>query len=83
MRKNLAKLIPRINMFNFHCTEDSAEYKYLDPLLSDKEVDALLKMKVRKPEYRTDMARIFKLSEAETSEVIDRLTKIGFLRLHH
>lgn len=78
-RKNLMKLIPRINMFNFHCTEEDAEYKYLDPLLSDKEVDALLRMKVRKPVYRDQAANLFKLSEQETTEIVERLTRIGIL----
>lgn len=78
-RKNLMKLIPRINMFNLHCTEEDAEYKYLDPLLSDKEVDALLHMKVRKPVYRDQAAKLFKLSEQETTEIIERLTRIGIL----
>lgn len=78
-RKNLIKLIPKINMFNFHCTVDSPEYKYLDPLLTDKEVDALLKMKVRKPVYTTEMPATFQLSEEETDEIVERLTRLGIL----
>lgn len=68
IRKNLAKLIPQINMFNFHCTENDPEYKYLDPILSDEEVDALLKLKVRTPTYIADFAKkLVKVLKAQIS----------------
>ena len=78
-RKNLMKLIPRINMFNLHCTEEDSEYIYLDPLLSDMEVDALLNLKVRKPVYREEAAKVFGLSEEETTKIVEHLTKLGIL----
>ena len=79
VRKNLIKLIPRINMFNLHCTAESPEYKYLDPLLSDQEVDALLHLKVRKPVYTEDVPAIFELSPEEAAKIVERLTRIGIL----
>lgn len=79
IRKNLTKLIPQINMFNFHCTENDPEYKYLDPILSDEEVDALLKLKVRTPTYIADFAKKIGKSVESTNKLVERLTRVGIL----
>ena len=46
VRKNLIKLVRHCNMLNPMPTENSPEYRFLNPLLSDEIVDCALKMKL-------------------------------------
>ena len=57
MRKNLAKLAKHINMLNFHCTEDSPEYKLLENILTDDMIEIGLAMKLRTPYSSEEIAR--------------------------
>lgn len=79
MRKNLAKLIQKINMFSFVVTEESPEYKYLDPILSDEEVDLLNNLRVRKPVSIEVLQKKSKVPMEDVKSMTDRLLKIGIL----
>ncbi len=79
MRKNLAKLIQKINMFSFVVTEDSPEYKYLDPIMSDEEVDLLNNMRARKPLSLEALQKKSKVPMEDVRRMTDRLLRIGIL----
>lgn len=78
-RKNLIKLIRHVNMLNPFPTNKSWEYIFYDRQLSDEMIDFLLKMKLRKPYYIQDLAKIQKMSVADTAKFVDEMCHIGIL----
>lgn len=78
-RKNLIKLIRRINMFNPFPNERSWEYIFFDRMLTDEMVDFLLKMKLRKPYYIRDLAKLQSMDIAATAKLADDMVRIGIL----
>lgn len=79
MRKNLAKLVRHINMLNLHVTEDSPEYKILDPRLTDEMIDVALAMKLRTTYSAEEVAKRAKRPLGETKKILDQLTDVGLL----
>lgn len=82
MRKNLAKLVERINMLNFHCTENSPEYKLLDNLLTDDMIEIGLSMKLRTPYSVKDIAKKTGRSLANVSRLVEEMAMIGVIEYH-
>ena len=79
MRKNLARLIQKINMFSFVVTEESPEYKYLDPILSDEDVDLLNNLRARKPVTIEALQKKSRVPMEDVKRITDRLLKVGIL----
>jgi NADPH-dependent glutamate synthase beta subunit-like oxidoreductase len=78
-RKNLIKLVKHMNMLNLNPSETSWEYIFFDRMLSDKMVDFLLKMKLRKAYYIKDLAKLEGMKIEETAKFADKLVHIGIL----
>lgn len=78
-RKNLIKLVSHINMFNPFPNEKSWEYIFFDRQLSDEMVDFALKMKLRKPYYIKDLAKLESMSVEDTAMLADEMVHIGIL----
>ena len=79
MRKNLAKLVQHINMFNPHCTENSPEYKLLENILTDEQIDVLLKLKIRTPYSMEEVAEKAGISVADATRICDECCMIGVM----
>jgi len=82
MRKNLAKLVKHINMLNFHCTENSPEYKLLENLLTDDMIEIGLSMKLRKPYSVKDLAKKTGRSIENISKLVEEMAMIGVVEYH-
>ncbi|MFA9377242.1 MAG: FAD-dependent oxidoreductase [Lachnotalea sp.] len=78
-RKNLIRLVKHMNMLNLNPSETSWEYIFFDRILSDKMVDFLLKMKLRKPYYIKDLSKLQGMEIEETAKFADELVHIGIL----
>lgn len=78
-RKNLIKLIRHINMLNPTPSKKSWEYIFFDRMLSDEMVDALLKMKLRKPYYIAEAAKLWKMPVPEAARFADEMVHIGII----
>lgn len=78
-RNNLIKLVSHINMFNPFPNEKSWEYIFFDRQLSDEMVDFALKMKLRKPYYIRDLAKLESMSIEDTAMLADEMVHIGIL----
>lgn len=78
-RKNLIKLVRHINMFNPFPNEKSWEYIFFDRQLSDEMVDFALKMKLRKPYYIKELAKVQNMDVLDTAKLVDEMCKIGIL----
>lgn len=79
MRKNLAKLVKHINMLNFHCTEDSPEYKVLKNILTDDMIEIGLSMKLRKPYSIENIAKKTHRSTEDVSKLVKKMASIGII----
>jgi len=78
-RKNLIKLVKHINAFNLNPSEKSWEYILFDRMLSDEMVDALLKLKLRKPYYIIQCAALWNMSTFEAAKFADDMARIGII----
>ena len=78
-RKNLIKLVRHINMFNPSPSETSWEYIFFDRQLTDEMVNFALKMKLRKPYYIKDLARLQGMDVVATAKMADDMVHIGIL----
>jgi len=77
VRKNLIKLVRHCNMLNPMPTENSPEYRFLDPLLSDEIVDCALKMKLRKPYSLDEFTALIKKPRSEAERIFNEMEQIG------
>ncbi len=77
VRKNLLKLVKHCNMLNPAPTENSPEYRFLDPLLSDEIIDCALKMKLRRPYTIGELAALIKKPREEAQRIFDEMEQIG------
>lgn len=82
MRKNLAKLVERINMLNFHCTENSPEYKLLENLLTDDMIAIGLGMKLRTPYSVKEIAKRTGRSVEHVRNLVEKMATIGVIEYH-
>ena len=78
-RKNLIRLVHHINMLNPVPDEHSWEYIFFDRQLSDAQIDFALKMKLRHPYTITELAKVEKMSVADTAQMAYDLCYIGLL----
>lgn len=78
-RKNLIKLVRHINMFNPLPSETSWEYILFDRQLTDEMVDFALRMKLRKPYYIKDLAKLQNRDAASTAKLVDEMCHVGLL----
>ncbi len=78
-RKNLIRLVRRINMLNPLPDENSWEYIFFDRQLNDAQVDFALKMKLRHAYTISELAKIEKMPVAKTARMAYDLCKIGLL----
>ena len=81
-RKNLMKLVRKINMFNPAPNEKSWEYIFFDRQLSDEQVNFLLKMKLRTLYYIDELAKMEGMSVEDTAKMADDLCHVGILEYH-
>ncbi len=79
-RKNLIRLIRRVNMLNPLPDENAWEYIFFDRQLNDAQVDFALKMKLRHPYTIKELAKIEKMPVAKTARMAYDLCKIGLLQ---
>lgn len=79
MRKKLAKLVQHVNMFNFHCTEESPEYKLLENIITDEQIDVVLALKVRVPYTYEEVAKRANISVEKATKLCDELCMIGVM----
>ena len=79
MRKNLAKMVQHVNMLNLHCTEDSPEYKLLENIITDEQIDVVLALKVRVPYTLEEVAKRAGISVEKATELCDQLCMIGVM----
>ncbi|HVI39711.1 MAG TPA: FAD-dependent oxidoreductase, partial [Anaerovoracaceae bacterium] len=82
MRKNLVKLVKHINMLNFHCTENSPEYKLLENVLTDDMIEIGLSMKLRTPCSVEDIAKKTGRSTENVSKLIEEMAMMGVIEYH-
>ena len=81
VRKNLIKLVKHCNMLNLAPTENSPEYRFLDPLLSDEIVDCALKMKLRTPYTAAEFAALTKKTQEQAERIFDQMEQIGITEM--
>lgn len=78
-RKNLIKLVRHINMLNPAPSNKSWEYIFFDRMLTDQMVDALLKMKLRRPYYIAEAAKLWDMPVVKAAEFADEMVHIGII----
>lgn len=81
VRKNLIRLVKHCNMLNLAPTENSSEYRFLDPLLSDEIIDCALKMKLRRPYTASEFASLTKKPLHEAERIFDEMEQIGITEM--
>ncbi len=80
VRKNLCKLVEHVNMLNFHCTEDSPEYKLLDHLMDDDMIHfALSFKKIRTPYSIDELTEMSGYNREYVKELAEKMTRLGIL----
>ena len=80
VRKNLCKLVEHVNMFNFHCTENSPEYKLLDNLMDDEMINFALSFKKIRTAYSIDeLVKMSGFKKEHVEELVQKMTKLGIL----
>ncbi len=78
-RKNLSKLVRHINMLNPLGNDYSWEYIFFDRLLSDEQIDFLLKVKLRKEYTIDELSKIYGKDVVATAKFVNDLVNIGIL----
>jgi len=79
-KDKLLKLVTHINCFNTEPTEKSAEYIYLDTILTEDDmIDAALALEQRVPTYIGELAPRIGKSIEETAELCFRMAKAGIV----
>ncbi len=78
-RKNLSKLVRHINMLNPTGNDYSWEYIFFDRLLSDEQIDFLLKVKLRKEYTIDELSKIYGKDVVSTAKFVNDLVNIGIL----
>ena len=79
VRKNLLKMITHVNFLNPFPTENSWEYVFWNRMLTDEMVDFVLKMKLRKPYYIEQLAKVQGMSVEACAELAAKMAEIGVI----
>lgn len=83
MRKKLAKMVQHVNIFNFHCTEDSPEYKLLENIITDEQIDVVMALKVRVPYTYEEVAEKAGISVEKATKICDDLCMMGVMEYEY
>lgn len=70
-------------MFNFHCTEESPEYKLLENIITDEQIDVVLALKVRVPYTYEEVAKKAGISVEAATRICDELCMIGVMEYEY
>ena len=72
-------MVQHVNMFNFHCTEESPEYKLLENIITDEQIDVVMALKVRVPYTMEEVAKRAGISVEKATKLCDELCMIGVM----